>query len=82
MLECGSQQRNELLRYLGWPLEPGGDDLDLLKRYLNETAMPQLFESINDNVQVVRGVIDGDAAELFNQVKRLNQADSRRLVMN
>ena len=40
--------------------------------------MPQLFESINDNVQAVRGVIDGDAAELFNQVKRLNQADSRR----
>lgn len=78
VLECGNQQRSELLRYLGWPLEPGGDDLDLLKRYLNETAMPQLFESINDNVQAVRGVIDGDAAELFNQVKRLNQADSRR----
>ena len=57
VLECGSQQRTELLRYLGWPSVPNNDDS--LKRYLNETAMPQLFESINDNVQAARGVIDG-----------------------
>ena len=35
VLECGNQQRSELLRYLGLPLEPGGDYLDRLKRYLN-----------------------------------------------
>ncbi len=58
VLECGSQQRNELLRYLGWPLEPGGDDLDLLKRYLNETAMPQLSNRLTIMCRPCAGVID------------------------
>ena len=44
VLECGNQQRSELLRYLGWPLEPGGDGLGhLLMAIVRRVSLLQDF---------------------------------------
>ena len=36
------------------------------------------FEHVNDNVQAVRGVIDQDAFEMFNSIRRLRTTDNYR----
>ncbi len=76
VIHCPQEERAELIKYLGWPLEQTDDAR--MRDYLDKTAMPALFEQVNDNVQAVKGVIDGDAAELFNQMRRLHQAASPR----
>ncbi|UOO82010.1 hypothetical protein LVJ83_00590 [Uruburuella testudinis] len=76
-LTLSPEARAPKLRYLGWPETLAGDT-EAVRQYLAQTALPQHFEQLNDNVQVVRGVIDGDAAELFNQLKRLQQAANIR----
>ncbi|MDO5288123.1 MAG: alpha-E domain-containing protein [Pseudomonadota bacterium] len=69
-------QRQQVLAAVGVVLDDMGDDKVLA--HLAETALPDLFHRINDNVQAVRAVIDADASELFNQVRRLYQAGSPR----
>ncbi|MPV86196.1 alpha-E domain-containing protein [Ostreibacterium oceani] len=49
-----------------------------LARQLNTVILPALFNHINDNVQTVRGVIDRDAYQLFNDAKSLKNDDSLR----
>lgn len=74
VMELDAEDLPPKLRYLGWPETLLTEEM--LREHLLETALPQHFEYINDNVQVVRGVIDADAAELFNQIKRFSQAGS------
>ena len=76
VLDTKGTQRIELIRYLGWPQEYTSD-LDL-EEYIYDKALPEYFDYINSNMQVVRAVIDADASELFNQVRRLHQSGSPR----
>ena len=76
VLDTKGTQRIELIRYLGWPQEYTSD-LDL-EEYIYDKALPEYFDYINSNMQVVRAVIDADASELFNQVRRLQQSGSPR----
>ena len=76
VLDTKGTQRIELIRYLGWPQEYTSD-LDL-EEYIYDKALPEYFDYINSNMQVVRAVLDADASELFNQVRRLHQSGSPR----
>ncbi|WP_312265856.1 hypothetical protein [Neisseria sp.] len=76
VLDTKGTQRIELIRYLGWPQEYTSD-LDL-EEYIYDKALPEYFDYINSNMQAVRAVIDADASELFNQVRRLQQSGSPR----
>ena len=64
------------MKLLGWPVDDENEAQ--VREYLYEQALPELFNRINDNVQAVRAVVDGDASELFNQARRLQQAGSAR----
>ncbi len=76
ILDSQPGERTALLNYLGWPSEDTGDAA--VRHYLYSRALPESFDHINDNVQAVRAVIDADASELFNQVRRLHQGGSPR----
>lgn len=74
--KIASPMRQQVLAAAGVVLDETEDDK--LLAHLAETALPEHFHRINDNVQDVRAVIDADASELFNQVRRLHQAGSAR----
>lgn len=75
-LKLTPETRTAQLHYLGWPEHLA--DTEEIRDYLRQTALPQHFGYIHNSVQVVRGVIDSDASELFNQVQRFVQAGSLR----
>ncbi|ETD72353.1 hypothetical protein V757_04755 [Pelistega indica] len=75
-LKTKPQKRAEMLAVIGYSLE-NLDDKSVFN-FLVEEAFPEHFERIHANVQAVRAVIDADASDLFNHVRRLYQSGSPR----
>lgn len=74
--KASPQQRAEMLSMMGYTLERNDDDF--IYQFLLDDILPDHFERIQTNVQAVRAVIDADASDLFNHVRRLYQSGSSR----